>query len=75
MTDKTRMRIAGIVTALFLAGISTVGLASHRHDPATAGTTAPAAAAVQPPTTAPAAQASGRAQQEDYENTPYEERD
>ncbi len=74
MTDKTRIKIAGIVTALFLAGVSTVGLASHRAT-ATAGTTAPVAAAVQQPTTAPAAQASGRAQQEDYENTPYEERD
>ena len=75
MTDKTRIKIAGIVTALFLAGVSTVGLAAHRHDPATAGTTTPAAAAVQRPTTAPAAQASGRTEHENYENTPYEERD
>ncbi|HWK28718.1 MAG TPA: hypothetical protein VNS09_19295 [Solirubrobacter sp.] len=31
MTDKTRIRIAGAVTAVFLAGISVAGLAA-RHD-------------------------------------------
>ena len=46
MTDKTRIRIAGLVTALFLAGISTAGLASHQHAPATL---APTAAVVQQP--------------------------
>ena len=68
MTDKARIKIAAIVTALFLAGISTAGLALHKHEPATAGATAPAAAAVQQPTAAPAPQVSGRGEQDGYEN-------
>lgn len=46
MTDKTRIRIAGAVTALFLAGISAVGLATHSHK--APAISAPVAAAVQP---------------------------
>ncbi len=33
MTDKTRIKIAAAVTALFLAGISTVGLAARSDSP------------------------------------------
>ena len=54
MTDKARIKIAAVVTALFLAGISTVGLALHKHEPATAGATTAAPAAVQQRTAAPA---------------------
>ena len=75
MTDKARIKIAAIVTALFLAGISTAGLALHKHEPATAGATTPAAAAVQQPTAAPATQVSARGEQEGYENASYQERE
>jgi hypothetical protein len=61
MTDKARIKIAVIVTALFLAGISTVGLATHQQAPAGAG--APAAATVRQPTAAPAVQLTGNAHQ------------
>ena len=50
MTDKSRIKIAAMVTALFLAGISSVGIALHKNQPATAGVTAPAALIQQPST-------------------------
>ena len=64
MTDKARIKIAALVTALFLATISTLGLALHQHAPAIAGTTTAAPAAVQQPTAAPGTQVSGRGEQE-----------
>ena len=67
MTEKARIKVAAIVTALFLAGISTAGLALRRHEPATAGAT-PAAAAVQQPTVAQTAQVTARGEQDGYEN-------
>ena len=48
MTDRARIKIAAIVTALFLAGISSSGLALHKHAPSTAGVTTPATAVQQP---------------------------
>jgi hypothetical protein len=51
MTDKTRIRIAAAATALFLAGISTVGLAARSDNPQKTAQPAAAAAAVQAPTT------------------------
>jgi len=41
MSDKARIRIAASVTALFLAGISAAGLATHggQPQPATTATT------------------------------------
>ena len=74
MTDKARIKIATIVTALFLAGISTAGLALHKHEPATAGATTPATA-VQQPATVPAPQASGGEEHEGYQNASHEESD
>jgi hypothetical protein len=74
MTDKARIKIATIVTALFLAGISTAGLALHKHEPATAGTTTPATA-VQQPAAVPAPQLSGGGEHEGYENASHEESD
>ncbi len=73
MTDKARIKIAAMVTALFLAGVSTFGLALHKHEPATAGTTTPAAATVQQPTAAPGSQVAGRGEPEGDENASYKE--
>jgi hypothetical protein len=70
MTEKARIKIAAIVTAVFLAGISTAGLALRKHEPATAGATLPAVAAVQQPT---AAQVSTRGEQDASENNSYQE--
>lgn len=39
MTDKTRIKIAAVLTILFLAGISAAGLASRGHKPAAPGAT------------------------------------
>jgi hypothetical protein len=50
MTDKTRIKIAAVVTALFLVGISAVGLAARTDQPQTAAaSSAPALTAVQTP--------------------------
>jgi hypothetical protein len=55
MTDKTRIKIAAAVTALFLAGISAVGLAARDDQPqAAARPTAQPAPATQTPTATPA---------------------
>ena len=52
MTDKARIKIAALVTALFLAGASSVGIATHQHS---SGALPPApAAVVQQPAIAPA---------------------
>ena len=71
MTDKARIKIATIVTALFLAGISTAGLTLHKHAPAPA--TTPATAVQQP--AVPAPQLSGDEEHEGYENATHEESD
>ena len=73
MTDKARIKIATFVTALFLAGISTAGVALHKHAPATAGATAPAAALQR--AAVPAPQLSGGEEHEGYGNASYEEND
>lgn len=52
MTDKTRIKIAATVTALFLAGISTVGLAARSHKPEQTAASPAAPAAIQTPATA-----------------------
>jgi len=39
MTDKTRIKVAAVLTILFLAGISAAGIASRGHKPATSGAT------------------------------------
>ena len=64
MTDKARIKIAALVTALFLATISTLGLALHKHEPPTAGATTAAPAGVQQPTAAPGTQVSARGERE-----------
>ena len=73
MTDKARIRIAALVTALFFATISALGLGLHHHQPAIAGTTMVAPAVVQPRTAAPVTPVSGRGEQEGDE--PYQERE
>lgn len=50
MTDRIRIRIAALVTALFIAGISIAGVASHR--PAVKPSPAVATATSQPRATA-----------------------
>jgi hypothetical protein len=56
MTDKARIKIAAGVTALFLAGISTAGLAVRGNEPQAATT---AAAPPSAPTEAPGQPAAG----------------
>lgn len=69
MTDKTRIKIAAIVTALFLAGISAIGLAARSDAPAAAP-----AKAVQPQeTSAPVARPAGNHENEGDENEGREE--
>ena len=74
MTDKARIRIAAIATALFLAGISTAGVALHQHAPVTAGavTSAPA---VQQPAAVPGSQLAGDEEYEGDGNSSQEESD
>ncbi|MGZ5370157.1 MAG: hypothetical protein ACXWDD_12720, partial [Aeromicrobium sp.] len=48
MTDRTRIKIAAAITALFLAGISAAGLAAQGNQPQTAGTSTGAPAAQRP---------------------------
>jgi hypothetical protein len=54
MSDKTRIRVAAGVTALFLAAISAVGLVTHRNGPVAVGAPRPAASTIQRSTVAPA---------------------
>jgi hypothetical protein len=71
MTDKTRIKIAAAVTALFLAGISTVGLAARSDSPQKTAVSDAAAPAVQPPMTAKSSVASSTpssTEDERYEN-------
>ncbi len=63
MTDKARIRIAAIVTALFLAALSAGGLALRSDRSAAVVPPAPAASAVTHPV-APTAHPMG---QDDYE--------
>ena len=72
MTDKARIKIAAIVTALFLAGISTAGVALHKHPPVTAGATTPATA-VQQPAAVPGPQLSGDDDEHDGDGNPSHE--
>jgi hypothetical protein len=60
VSDKARIRIAATITALFLAAISTLGVATHRHAPTTAA--APAASTAQ----ATGQSASRRGEEEPY---------
>ena len=78
MTDKTRIKIAAAVTALFLAGISAAGLAARDDQPQAAATTTARPAAPTPAPTAAldrSAAAGERGNQEGYEadDEPYEE--
>jgi len=50
MNDKARIKIAAVVTALFLSAVSLVGLATHTHTPQAIATPAPAAIVQQTPT-------------------------
>lgn len=54
MTDKTRIKIAAAITALFLAGISAAGVAARDDQPQAAATpTTQPAPATQTPTATP----------------------
>jgi hypothetical protein len=53
MTDRARIEIAGLVTALFLAVVSVAGIATHADAPK-AAPAAPVATAVQTAAAAPA---------------------
>lgn len=71
MTDKTRIKVAAIVTALFLGGISAVGLAARSDSPGKAASAAAAPAAVQAPTTAGTGSVALPAQSPTYEDERY----
>lgn len=49
MTDKARIKIAAVVTALFLAAVSLAGIATRADTPQAAATPVPAAALQQVP--------------------------
>ena len=75
MTDKTRLKIAAIVTALFLAGISTAGLAARSDSPER---TSPSAVALQTPTaakTSVGSSAQSMTEREGYDDEPHGERE
>jgi hypothetical protein len=59
MSDKARIRIAATVTALFLAGISAAGLATHGGQPQPAPTTTTPSTATQARTAPPDVPATG----------------
>jgi hypothetical protein len=56
MADKTRIRLAAAVTALFLAAISALGIATHRQAPPAL---TPAAVVAQPPAANPSGRPGG----------------
>jgi len=70
MTDKTRIKIAAGITALFLAAISAAGLAARTDEPEAAAA-AEIPAAVQTPTAAQAAGPAPSAQSSTYEDEGY----
>jgi hypothetical protein len=70
MSDRTRIRIAAVVTALFLGGIATVGLTARNDKPDTATATSPSSPAVARPPATPATQAFGSS--DGREDRPYE---
>lgn len=53
MTDNARIKIAAVVTALFLAAVSLAGIATRADAPKAASAAPVAAAAQQPTTTTP----------------------
>lgn len=68
MTDKTRIKIAAAVTALFLAGISAAGLATRDDQPQAAATpAAQPAPATQTPTATPGGRVSYDDERDDDE--------
>lgn len=76
MTDKTRIKIAAAATALFLAGISTVGLAARSDNPHKTAQPAAAPAVVQAPTTVETSTApSARPSTEDERYEEFEDHD
>lgn len=68
MSDKTRIRIAAGVTALFLAAISAVGLVTHRNGPVAVGAARPAASTLQRSTVAPVARVPRSTEDDGYEH-------
>jgi hypothetical protein len=77
MTDKTRIKIAAAVTALFLAGISAAGLAARDDQPQATATAQPTAPTPAPTSaldrSAPAQERSGDEQGYEADDEPYEE--
>lgn len=72
MTDKTRIKIAATVTALFLAAISAVGLAAQTDKPQTPAASAKAPIAANTPTGAQAPRSAPAAQATTYEDEGYD---
>ncbi|MET0818751.1 MAG: hypothetical protein ABWZ67_14390 [Solirubrobacteraceae bacterium] len=68
MTDKTRIKIAAAVTALFLAGISAAGLAARDGQPQAAATTE-----AQPTATLDQSAPAGERAGYEADQPPYEE--
>jgi len=75
MTDKTRIKIAAAVTALFLAGISAAGLAARDDQPQAAATTTAQPTPVPTAALDRSAPAEERGNDEGYQagDEPYEE--
>jgi hypothetical protein len=73
MTDKTRIKIAAAVTALFLAGLSAAGLAARNDAPQAAIGSAAAPTAQQTPTSLEAPGAVPDTEPSTYEGESYDD--
>lgn len=58
MTDRTRIKVAAALTALFLVAIAVLGIATHSDGPSASAAASPSAALEQGSEAAPAAQSS-----------------
>ena len=72
MTDKTRIKIAAAVTALFLAGISAAGLAARDHQPRPATTATAPSMATPARTAATDESATGEARGDDRDQAEHD---
>jgi hypothetical protein len=73
MTDKSRIKIAATITALFLAGISAAGLAARDVEPQRAQASVAAPTAQQTPTAVQAPNAAPATESSTYDDDGYDD--
>lgn len=73
MTDKSRIKIAATITALFLAGISAAGLAARNDEPQASRASVAAPTAQQTPTAVQAPSAAPATESAPYEDDGYDD--